>query len=136
MDHVILWESFLNRKVSFNSFYNLNFPFKKKHQVDCTNRSNSTNRKMSTLPTNSISFSILPSVNPLFPFLSLSPILSRFRRRKPSSFTISTGSSRRKPPFEPPDSRMSVSVQMPDGSVRRDVETEPLIDSRNREFAT
>ncbi|KAK4732373.1 hypothetical protein R3W88_025361 [Solanum pinnatisectum] len=87
---------------------------------------------MATITPNSISFSILPSVNPLFSFLSLSPILSRFRRRKPLSFTISAGSSRRRPPFEPPDSKMSVSVQMPAGSVRRDVETGPLIDSRNR----
>ncbi|XP_016557375.1 folate-biopterin transporter 1, chloroplastic isoform X2 [Capsicum annuum] len=85
-----------------------------------------------TITTNPISLTILPSINPLFTFFSFSPILSSFRRRKPPSFTISAASSRRKPPSKPPDSKMSVSVQIPSASVRRDSETEPLIDSRNR----
>ncbi|KAK6146057.1 hypothetical protein DH2020_019926 [Rehmannia glutinosa] len=79
---------------------------------------------MATRTLSPTSFPILPSSNPIFSFLSLSPYLRHFRRKPPSATaTTSTIRSRlrRKPPR---DFNMSGSV-----SLRRDSGSEPLLDS-------
>ncbi|KAI3459402.1 hypothetical protein Pfo_016065 [Paulownia fortunei] len=78
------------------------------------------------------SFPILPSPNPIFSFLSLSPYLRHFRRKPPSAACSIRSRLRRKPP---PDFDMSGSLSIPSTSLRRDFESEPLLDSRYRKGA-
>nr|GLL43691.1 folate-biopterin transporter 1, chloroplastic isoform X1 [Ipomoea trifida] len=72
-------------------------------------------------------FSILPSRYPILSLLYISPFITRIRRKRPPIIAGSRRPTRRKPPF--PD--MSVSVPIA-GSHRREIDAEPLLDSRNR----
>ncbi|KAK6146064.1 hypothetical protein DH2020_019933 [Rehmannia glutinosa] len=79
---------------------------------------------MATRTLSPTSFPILPSSNPIFSFLSLSPYLRHFRRKPPSATSTIRSRLRRKPPR---DFDMSGSV-----SLRRDSGSEPLLDSSLR----
>ncbi|XP_052190530.1 folate-biopterin transporter 1, chloroplastic [Diospyros lotus] len=78
-------------------------------------------------------FSIIPSQNPVLSFFPLAAIRSRIcRKRQIASRARKT--SRRKTPLLQPATDMSVSLQMPATSHRRDRdEFDPFLDSRNRE---
>lgn len=76
-------------------------------------------------------FSILPSRYPILSLLYISPFITRIRRKRPPIIAGSRRPTRRKPPF--PD--MSVSVPIA-GSHRREIDAEPLLDSRNRKLCS
>ncbi|XP_058193268.1 folate-biopterin transporter 1, chloroplastic [Rhododendron vialii] len=67
------------------------------------------------------SFSVLPSQNPILTFFSLSSLRSQIRRRPPFAASASRKINRRKKP--PPETDMSVAVQMP---LRRDRDDDPF----------
>ncbi|KAL2469885.1 Folate-biopterin transporter 1 [Abeliophyllum distichum] len=74
----------------------------------------------------SIPFPILPSSIPSFSLFSLSPFLCQIRRKQPAA------ARRRARKKLPPDSGMSVAVSIPSTSIRRDYNSEPLLDSSVR----
>ncbi|GMP56389.1 hypothetical protein CsSME_00020899 [Camellia sinensis var. sinensis] len=81
-----------------------------------------------TLTSNSIS--ILASLSPsIFSSLSLPPLRSQIHRRP---LSIVAGARPKPPPPPPETAAMSLSVQMPASSHRRDRDDQPLLDSRDR----
>lgn len=81
------------------------------------------------------SISVLPSKNPIFSFTSYSPHLLVFRTRRQRPVTLISGAHRKARPSlgrELSENDMSsVSVSMTSPPQRRDLEDEPLFDSRN-----
>ncbi|KAH6768481.1 Major facilitator superfamily protein [Perilla frutescens var. frutescens] len=84
---------------------------------------------MATRTLSSTPFPILPSPHPFISFLSLSPYLRRFRRKPPSAASNIRRMLRQKPL---PYFEMSGSNFISATSLRRDSDSEPLIDSGYR----
>lgn len=78
--------------------------------------------------------SLLAFQNPFLPFFSLSPILSQIRRSPAPLIAGIHGVTRRERWCKPPGKEMSVSVQMPTPSLRRERDEEAFVDSRNCKF--